>query len=250
MTADTPFDPAATARRLVRAARHGALATLRPGDGAPFASLVAVATLPGGAPVLLLSDLAVHTANLSADPRASLLVASAGGDDPLAAPRAGVEGRLVRLGADDPDHAPARRRYLARHPEAAGYVDFTDFAFWRLDVAGAHVVAGFGRIAEVPADELATDLAGADQLVASEAGAVAHMNEDHADALALYATRLCGAPAGDWISTGLDPDGLDLMVRGGTATARLDFPERAVDSPALRGILVRLAQAARAVAAG
>lgn len=249
MTVDAPFDPAATARRLMRAARHGSLATLRPGTGAPFASLVAVATLPGGAPVLLLSDLAVHTANLAADPRASLLVATAGEGDLLAAPRAGVEGRLVRLGAADPDHATARRRYLARHPEAAGYVDFTDFAFWRLDVAGAHVVAGFGRIAEVPAEGLATDLADADKLVTSEAGAVAHMNEDHADALALYATRLCGAPAGDWISTGLDPDGIDLMVRAGTATARLDFPERVVDSPALRGVLVQLAHAARAASA-
>jgi putative heme iron utilization protein len=247
MPDDTSFDPVAAARRLLRTARHGALATRRP-EGAPFASLVAVATLPSGAPVLLLSDLAVHTKNLAGDVRAALLLDEAAGGDPLECPRVTIEGRMTRLAAGDPALEQARRRFLARHPAAAGYAGFADFAFWTMAVEEAHLVAGFGRIVDLAAGELLTGLSGAEALLAAEADAVAHMNEDHADALALYATRLCGAPDGAWIATGLDPDGLDLMTRDGGHAARLAFSERIDGAPALRSALVALAAQARAAA--
>jgi len=245
MADEASFDPVATARRLLRTARDAALATLATEGGAPFASLVSVATLPAGDPVLLLSTLALHTRNLERDPRASLLLADPRSGDPLEGARVTVSGRLERIAADDPGLETARRRFLARHPKAAGYAGFADFSFWRMAVEGAHLVAGFGRIVALAPAELLVDLSGAEALLASEAGAVAHMNEDHADALALYAARLCGAPVGEWIATGLDPEGMDLMTRDGGAAARLVFPERVADSPQLRGVLVALAKGVR-----
>jgi len=246
---DDAFSPATTARTLLRTVRSGALATLGTGTGDPFASLVTVATQPDGTPVMLLSDLAVHTANLTADPRASLLLAggAAGAGDPLAGTRLSVAGRMRRLDRGTPDDDTARRRFLMRHPDAAGYAGFADFSVWTLAVSGAHLVAGFGRIAEVAAGELLADVGDAASLLAAEKGSVDHMNEDHTDALELYATRLCAAPGGLWITTGVDPDGIDLMTRDGASSTRLAFPERVRTSAELRGILVKLAQQARAV---
>lgn len=240
---ESRFDAAATARRILRTARHGALGTLTE-DGLPFTSLVAVATAPSGAPLLLISRLAVHTGNLTRDGRASLLLGEAG-DDPLAAARLTITGNFAPV-VDPGETEETRRRFLARHPSAAGYAGFADFGFWRMVPETAHLVAGFGRITEVAAGRFMTDLAGAGQLVAAAAGAVDHMNEDHLDALALYAERLCGAGPGEWITTGADPDGIDLMTRDGSRTARLDFPDRVTTTGDLRGQLVRLAHAARA----
>lgn len=129
----------AEARALLSAARYAALATLN-ADGSPFASLVTVGTAADGAPLFLLSALARHTRNLLADPRASLLVAAAS-EHPMAAPRLSLGGRMA------PAAAPAlRERFLLQHPDARAYADFADFALWRLSVADAHLVAGFGRI--------------------------------------------------------------------------------------------------------
>ncbi len=149
MSPDPSDDHAALARRLLREAGTAALATLAD-DGAPYASHVAVATDTGGAPVLLLSQLALHTQYLTRDARASLLVVDAAGDgdDPTATARLSVTGRLSAT----TDEA-ARRRYLARDPGAEGYAGFKDFAFYRLAIERAHLVAGFGRIVDLtPAD--------------------------------------------------------------------------------------------------
>jgi putative heme iron utilization protein len=240
MTEQTPFDAVAAARRVLRLATTGALATLAAG-GAPFASLVAVATTPEGEPLLLLSDLARHTGNIVGDGRVSLLLIAPGGEggDPLAGARLTVSGTIAR----DAD-ASHRRRFLARHPEAAGYAGFKDFNFYRIAVGGAHLVAGFGRIVDLSAAELLTDCSDCRSLIEAEADAVRHMNDDHADALSLYATRLLGLPAGKWIATGIDPDGLDL--RAGPVRARLAFPERLRNGGELRAVLAELAGEARA----
>lgn len=238
MHGQDPFDPVRTARRLVFEARTGALATLLP-DGSPHASLVNVANLPDGAPVLLLSRLARHTANIVADPRVSLLVGEVRPGDPLEGARVSLVGSVAAT--DDP---AARRRYVARHPASASYADFADFSFWRVEIAGAHLVAGFGRIADVKARDLAIKLDGADAVLAAEPGAIDHMNEDHADAVELYATRLLGAPAGRWRVIGIDPEGCDLML--GETVRRLDFPQRVTEPDALRRMLADLARRARA----
>lgn len=239
MTAE--FDPKRAAKRLIREAGTGALATLLPG-GAPYASLVAVATLMDGTPVTLLSRLARHTQNITADPRVSLMVDEHRPGDPLAVDRVSLAGRIRPT-----DDEAARRRFLARHPEAAGYAGFHDFAFWRIAVESAHLVAGFGRIVDLKPADLLTDTAGAAALADAEAGAITHMNEGHLDALAFYATKLLGAPPGEWRIVSLDPEGCELRL--GDTVRRLDFPAPVTDGEALRKTLVALAQAARTAAA-
>ncbi len=236
-----PAEPPATvAKRVLRLASAGSLGTLAE-DGGPFASLVTVAATPGGAPILLLSDLALHTQNLKRDSRASLLLVAPGGEggDPLAGARLTLAGTM----AVDADPT-LRRRFLAVHPEAEGYAAFADFGFYRMTVRGGHLVAGFGRIVGLSPEALATNLAGADDLLATEEGAVAHMNEDHRETMVLYATRLLGLPAADWRATGVDPEGLDM--RAGGLAARLPFPEPVRSGGPLRATLKRLADAARA----
>ncbi len=233
------YDARGEARRLLRSLRAGALATLSPMG--PFSSLVAVATLPDGSPLMVLSQLAAHTGHLEADPRCSILLSQGGKGDPLAHPRLTLVGHARRAAAEE--RGAWRARYLARHPKAELYVDFADFSFWRLEIATAHLNGGFARAATFEAAEILTRLEGAEALVAAEGGAVEHMNTDHRTAIRLYATVLAGAGDGDWRLTGLDPDGLDLAL--GDRTARLDFPERVTAPGDLRRVLVAWAETAR-----
>jgi putative heme iron utilization protein len=228
------------ARTVLRTSATGALATLAE-DGAPFASLVTVATTAAGEPVMLLSDLAQHSRNLARDDRASLLLVAPGGEggDPLAGARLTLVGRV----GGPVEDADARRRFLAAHPEAAGYAGFKDFAFRRMAVTGGHLVAGFGRIVDLAADELIADLAGLEAVLQAEPGVVGHMNDDHDEALALYATRLLGRRPGAWRAIGCDPDGLDLAMEGDRA--RLWFKSRATSPAAIRHELVAFANEAR-----
>src|ERR1041385_4063568 len=237
------FDPRALAQVLLRATRAGTLGTLDRNTGHPFASLVNVATDIDGSPVILTSRLSTHTANLEADGRASVLLAETGKGDPLAHPRLTVLGTFAPIGKDSADEMRVRRRFLARHPKSELYAGFGDFSFWRMTVAAVHLNGGFARAADLAAADLMTDLAGADEMVAAEEGAVAHMNADHAEATRLYATKLLAEEDGPWRISGLDPDGADLTA--GDRTARLAFPQRITTAGALRQILVELAKKAR-----
>lgn len=238
--AGAPYDARREARMLLRTVRSGALATLTP-EGDPYASLVTVATLPDGSPVLPLSTLAVHTQHLMADPRCSLLLDSAGRGDPLAHPRLTVTARARRATAEE--RSAWRSRFLRRHPKADIYVDFGDFSFWKLDLEGARVIGGFGRIDMLAASDVMTDLAGAEALTESEDRSVDHMNADHLDAVKLYATALCGMRDGAWRIAGVDPDGIDLTCRD--ETVRMEFPQRIVEPAALRRQLVAWVDEAR-----
>jgi putative heme iron utilization protein len=243
-TAPAPdFDAKSTAKKLLRLVRAVALATIDRNTGHPFGSLVNVATDSDGSPLILVSRLSSHTANLEADSRASVLLATGGKGDPLAHPRLTVLGRFAKIGHDAADEAHLRRRFLARHPKAELYAGFADFALWRMTVESAHLNAGFARAADLTAADVMTDISGARDLLEIEASAVAHMNDDHADAVALYATKLLAAAAGPWRVTGLDPDGLDLAC--GDAVLRLEFSQRVTGAGQLREILADLAKQAR-----
>lgn len=230
--------PAEAARHIVRSVPIGALATvMRETGGAPYASLVSVATAHDGAPILLISDLADHTRNLARDDRVSLLLnGSEGHEDPLAGERLSLQGRLMR--SDDP---AIRRRYLARHPKAAMYAGFGDFGFHHLTIDKAHLVAGFGRIHWMEGGDLIVNPPKA--LIDAEADIVTHMNEDHRDAIQLYAARLLGRDGGDWLMTGVDMEGCDLRRRD--QVARLAFERPVQDSTDVRKQLVTLVNKAR-----
>ena len=230
------------ARWLVRSALKASLATLDCGSGHPYASLVTVATEPDGTLLLLLSRLARHTRNLSADPRASLLVeGSAGTADPLAGPRVTVVCRCRTT-----DSATARRRFLARHPRAAYYADFPDFRFYAAEVEAGHLVGGFGQIVDISAADLLTPVADAEGLIAAEPDVLAHMNAEHRDALALCVSAFAGAspePA-RLRMTGIDPDGFD--VADATQVWRIAFAVRVRTPAEARKELIRITGAARA----
>lgn len=239
MAADTA-DRGAAARHLTRSRGHVALATSFAGH--PYVSLVATACAIDASPLLLLSDLAQHTQNLLADPRVSLLFEDTGDHpDPLAGPRLTLLGRAERV--DDPRSAA---RFAARHPASAGYAGFADFHLYRVAIERGHLVAGFGRIAWIEAEHLCFR-GDASALAEAEAEIVAHMNEDHPDAIALYAERLLGKQGTGWRMTGIDPEGVDLRrpMEAGGATARLDFAEPVLTPAAARRTLVALAEKAR-----
>lgn len=235
-----PFDAARQVRDLVRGADRAALATALPSEAGawPYASLVLTAVDHDLSPILLLSDLAEHSKAIVADDRVSLLFdGTAGFDQPLTGPRATLVGRATRT----PDER-LRRRYLARHPDAAGYANFGDFHFYRLAVERAHLVAGFGKIRWLAGADLRPPPLPAG-LAEAEDGIVGHMNNDHADALQLCAGKLLGLPGQDWRMTGIDMEGIDLKQGGQVARLAFDTPLEKVDDA--RKVFVALVVKAR-----
>jgi hypothetical protein len=236
------FNPSKLAKSLLRRSRQGALATLMTVNGDPYGSLVNVASAPDGSPILLISRLAVHTKNLLADSRVSLMLDERAPGDPLEGARIMIAGRAEE--ADNDDREVLRRRYLNAHPSAEAFVDFKDFSFFRIRSSGAHLVAGFGRIVDLRPEQFLTNVTDAADLIAAEQGAIEHMNEDHREAMNLYATKLLGAGQAIWRCTGCDPDGLDMQAEA--RTLRLEFPGRVTGPGDLRKMLVKLAEQARA----
>jgi putative heme iron utilization protein len=239
MERKSDFDPQNAAKKLLREGRSGALATLMAGSGDPYCSLVNFATAADGAPLLLLSRLALHTKNILADPRVSLMIDERKAGDPLEGARVMLMGRAEAT--EDPE---ARWRYLDRQPEAEAFAGFGDFGFYRIALTHAHLVAGFGRIVDLKPQDILIDLAGMEALIAAEADVVAHMNRDQRDAARLYATKLLGARDGDWRCAGYDPEGLELQ--DGRTALRLTFPRRVDEPSMLRHVLKQLADRARA----
>ncbi len=214
--------PAEAVKKLVREARKASLATLDRQNGGPYASLVTLATAASGAPLMLISRLAIHTQNILSDTRASLLIdGTSPQGDPLAGGRVSLMGRVTIT-----ENSHDKRRFLARHPEAEMYAAFTDFAFYRFEIERAHYVGGFGRIVDLRPSDILLEVSQAASLLQSEPDIIAHMNNDHAEALALYVTRSIGGqqdPAA-WKMTGIDPEGLDLIGPAGALRVTFAAP--------------------------
>lgn len=228
--------PALAARRLLRAARAGTLATAA--SGQPFASLVTPATAPDLSVLLLLSGLSEHTRHLQAEPRCAVMVAGGpDGPNPQTAPRVTVTGLAEAV--DDP---ALKARWVARHPYAAFYAGFADFTLWRLRPRAALYVGGFARAARIREQDLLPAPAAVDALAAAEASIIAHCNADHPDALAALA-RVRGAPDGDWRMAAVDVDGFDLGHE--EHTLRIPWDEPVADAGDVRRALVQLVRAAR-----
>ena len=228
------------ARTLVAATNVAALATLT-AEGDPWASLVTYATFDDGSPVLCLSRLAEHGRNLAADPRASLVITEVDGPaDPLAAARVTLAGRAERP-AGSAALAAARAAHLDAVPGASAYVNFSDFTLWVLRVERVRWVGGYGRMDSAPGREYAA--AAPDPVSIHAAPAIAHLNDDHADALLAIAQALGGYPDATAAScAGLDRRGIDLALRTprGRAPARVAFPTALTDAAQLRAATVEL----------
>jgi len=245
--ADSPPVPepsfAERSRTLVHRGRTGSLATMsRKHPGHPFASLMPYAPDEAGHPLLLISSLAMHTQNLHGDPRASLLVGEPDwSGDPLAAGRVTLMGRAERLAGE-----PAvRDAYLARHPNAAYWVEFRDFAFYRLTVEDVYIVGGFGSMGWVDAADYRA--ARPDPLADVAAGILEHMNRDHADALLTFARVLAKAEADEATMVAVDRLGFKLRLRHGDRihAARIPFPREITTPEQTRQVLIEMLRDAR-----
>jgi putative heme iron utilization protein len=232
----------------------GTLATLsRRHPGHPFASVMPYAPNAAGRPLLLISGMAMHTQNLIAEPRASLLVAErvlAPGqpEDPLALGRVTLLGRAERL--DGPAASEARDVYLDRHPRARHWVDFEDFAFWRLGVDELYVVGGFGAMEWVTPQAYAA--AEPDPLADAAGEILAHMNADHAPALVAYARALAGvADAESAEMVAVDRLGFQLRIHAPDRVhgARIAFGRAVAGAGECRSALIELLDRARAAGA-
>ena len=231
------------ARTLVAQITTGTLCTLAADpEGYPYGSFVTVG-FDGANPVFLVSTMAEHTRNLQRDPRASLLVAEGGSEDPLANGRVTLLGLCTRV---EGDGGTARDAFLGTHPNAAYYVDFGDFAFWKLQVASIRYIGGYGRMSWVEAADW--HAAEPDPLGASAADIVVHMNDDHAEAMVLYcrafsrATEITAASM-----TGVDRYGFEMsaVTADGPRPVRLAFTEPVETPEEARAALVAMLKTAR-----
>jgi putative heme iron utilization protein len=222
--------PVWAARKLLRAARWGTLATSSAGQ--PFASLVTPAATPDLALLLLLSSLSEHTRHLRAEPRCSIMVAgSATGVNPQTTPRVTITGLAEII--DDPE---LKARYLAVHPYASLYADFGDFAVWRIRPMGGQYVGGFARAARLRQAELTPEPGAVAAIAAAEASILAHCNEDHPDAMA----RIAGG-TGDWRLVAVDVDGCDLAQ--GEQVVRVAWSAPVSNAGEVAAEMIRLARA-------
>jgi hypothetical protein len=203
---------AEAARTLTHLGHTGTLATVslrHPGH--PFASLMPYALDEQGRPLVLISSMAMHTQNLSADRRASLLVTQAAKGDPLAAGRVTLMGEVLPV--PEAERERVKAAYLARHANAAYWADFDDFGFWLLEPVDVYYVGGFGAMGWVAAAEYAT--AEPDPLADVSESLLEHVNKDHARALLSYARVLAAEPAEEATMVSVDRRGFRLRLRTG-----------------------------------
>jgi heme iron utilization protein len=234
-------------RTLVHQARSASLATIaREPDGFPYASLVTIAFDAAGRPLLLLSTLAEHTRNLLARGEASVLVTEPldAHDQPLAVGRVTILGVCAAVANEE--KSAVRETFLAQQPSSSYYVDFKDFAFYRLEPSSLRYVGGFGRMSWVTADDYR--VAEPDPLAASAAGILTHMNDDHAEAVLAYARVLAAVPeASSATMTAVDRYGFELalITPEGPRAVRLAFDAPVATNDEVRRAMVALVKRAR-----
>jgi putative heme iron utilization protein len=208
----------ADAKRLMRLARTGALATLEAEGGEPLTTLIGVASDFDGAPLFLMSTLSRHTRNLAHHPRASLLLT--GGrerGDPLNHPRVTLGGRV-----EPSPTIGAKSRYLQRNRKAALYAGFADFGIFRLGIESVHFNGGFGRAGALTPTDVLASRAGEAALVEAEERLIAEVNALGDAAVAWLAGHKSARPT--WRAIGLDSEGLDLATRGRPARVQFRAP--------------------------
>jgi len=233
------------ARTLTHLGRTGSLSThSRKQTGFPFGSVMPFALDDRGRPIFLISTMAMHTQNLQADPRASLLVTQADpSGDPLGASRVTLVGNVLPLPKSE---VPAARElYLQRYDNSKYWVDFEDFSFYRMDVVDIYYVGGFGVMGWVSASEY--DHAQPDPLADSSAEIIQHMNADHKDVLILIARTFAGRDSQEAAMTSVDRLGFHVRVKthDGMRGARIAFLREARNAKEARNVLIEMMQQAR-----
>ena len=249
-TGDQPSIPEPTfaerARTLVYLGRIGSLSTMsRKQPGFPFGSVMPYGLDDHGRPMFLISTMAMHTQNLQADARSSLLVTQEASDgEPLGASRVTLVGTVHPVPAAE--LAEARKLYLDRHASSKYWVDFEDFSFYHMDVVDVYYVGGFGVMGWVSASDY--DRSRPDPLADAMSGIIQHMNADHKDALILLARQSAHIDAMEAIMTAVDRLGFHVRLRTqeGMRGARIAFSREVSNPVETRNVLVEMVQQARA----
>jgi heme iron utilization protein len=230
------------ARTLASLGGIGSLSTLsRRFPGFPFGSMMPFAADNSGRPIFFISTMAMHTQNLQQDPRASVLITQPDvSGDPLGAARLTLIGTASQVSALE-----ARDLYLARHENARYWQDYTDFAYWRLDVTGVYFIGGFGVMGWVRPEDYGS--AQPDPLAEAAPSIIQHMNADHADALRLIARHFAGEEAEEATMNAVDRLGfhLRLTTSGGVRGCRVPFLQEARNREEARSVLVEMVRQAR-----
>ncbi len=249
VAADQPSVPEPSfperARTLMHLGRIGSLSThSRKQPGFPFGSVMPYAVDERGCPIFLISTMAMHTQNLQADPRASLLVTQADADgDPLGAARVTLIGNVLPVGQSET--AAVRKLYLASYANSKYWVDYEDFSFYRMEVVDVYYVGGFGVMGWIPAPEYLQ--ARPDPLADAAAEIIQHMNADHRDALILLARELAGIDAQEAVMTSVDRLGFHLRLKTheGLRGSRIAFLREVGNPEETRKVLVEMVRRAR-----
>ena len=232
-------------RTLMSLASVATLSTIsRKHEGFPFGSLMPYAMDDAGRPIFLISNMAMHTQNLRAEPRASLFVSQSAADgDPLGAARATLVGTATPVIAEE--IAAAREVYLQRHENSRYWVDFADFHFFRLDLIDIYYVGGFGVMGWVDAKEYAS--ASADPLASSAAGILSHMNADHVDSMIAMARTHANLEASEATMTSVDRLGFTLRLKTaeGMKGTRINFLREVATPQETRQVLVEMVKLAK-----
>lgn len=233
------------ARTLAYLGRIGSLSTLsRKQPGFPFGSVMPYALDHRGRPIFLISSMAMHTQNLKTSSQASLLVTQPGASgDPLGASRVTLLGNVLPVSEEE--LGAARELYLARYENSKYWVDFDDFAFYRMKIVDIYYVGGFGVMGWVSTSEYVK--AQVDPLADSAPGIIEHMNADHGDALILLARAFAGIEAHEASMTSVDRLGFHLRLKAGDRTrgTRIAFLHEVRSSSEARSVLVEMVGRAR-----
>jgi len=240
---ETTADAVREAKTLLRTARSGSIATIEPGTGWPIATRVGVSTDFDGAPIILISKLAAHTVALLNDPRCSLLIGYPGKGDPLAHARISIAAEAREVERDSEEHVRLDTRYLIHQQKAKLYSGLGDFRYFRLEPKSASYNGGFGRAYALTRDNLINANPANPELAMTEPSAVEHMNDDHGEAVGLYAEHFAKAAPGKWRLIGVDAEGMDLA--DGDDIRRIWFESELASSKDMHMTLVKMAGEAR-----
>ena len=233
------------ARTLVYLGRIGSLSTLsRKQPGFPFGSVMPYGLDDHGRAIFLISTMAMHTQNLQADPRSSLLVTQPDATgDPLGASRVTLVGKVLPV--PEPEVAEARKLYLARHANSKYWVDFEDFSFYRMELVDVYYVGGFGVMGWVPSSEY--NLAQPDPLVDAATGIIQHMNIHHGSSLIELAHAFAGIESEEVTMTSVDRLGFHIRFKtpDGMRGARIAFLREVRNPEEARSVVVDMVAESR-----
>ncbi len=234
------------ARKFLRSTRSGILSTHSARlEGYPFGSVAPFVLDHNCQPIILISNIAEHTKNITINPKVSLLVFS-GGEDLQANARLTLLGEAVKVYKDV--DADLRTRYLRYLPQASSYFDMHDFSFYRIHIHQARYIGGFGKMSWLSDVDLFSDIISTSSVLASqETAIIEHMNTDHAENLLNYCKHFHNVDADHAHMLGIDCDGFDVSARiGDTSTIlRFDFEQQIHDALSARSALVAMAKAAK-----